>query len=195
MAGAARNVGAALALSVALHTLVLAAAPAMFRGASAPAEGRQAPIRVRLLAESPAAPEGSKARRSGPRTGSELAAGPQLGVVDGPRYLRGSELDSKPVPLSSVDPAPPAGTEKLIGRVIARILINESGTADAVRIESSEPEAVFDEAVKAAFAAARYRPGVKGGRSVKSQMLIEVTFHGAEPIEAQPSEPDSGRPR
>jgi TonB family protein len=177
VAGPVGRVSAALALSAALHTLVLSAAPAMF-GAGAPVQGRPAPIQVRLVAELPAAPASSKARHTGRKAGSELATRPQLGVVDGPRYLRASELDSKPVPLASIEPAPPAGAEKKTGRVIARILINESGGADAVRVESSEPEALFDDAVKSAFGSALYRPGMKGGRSVKSQILIEVTFHG-----------------
>ena len=190
LAGPAGRVSAALALSAALHTLVLAAAPAMFGGPGGPSQGRPAPIQVRLVAELPAVSQGSKARQGPSGAGSELATGPRLGVVDGPRYLRASELDSRPVPLGSIEPAPPAGAEKRTGRVVARILINESGTADAVRVESSEPRALFDDAVKSAFGAARYSPGMKGGRSVKSQILVEVTFHGEDR-----SAPDSARPR
>lgn len=176
MVGPVGRASAALALSAALHTLVLAGAPAMF-GPHEQAVTPPAPIALRLVAELPAS---AKARQAPRRAGSELATGPRLGAVEGPRYLRASELDSKPVPLASIEPAAPAGAQNTTGRVIARVLINESGGVDAVRIESGEPAAVFDHAVKSAFGAARYRPGMKGGRSVKSQMLVEVTFHGAE---------------
>jgi TonB family protein len=70
------------------------------------------------------------------------------------------------------------------------VLINESGRVDAVHIVASEPMRAFDEAVKTAFGSARYRPGMKAGRSVKSQMLVEVTFHGgasAGPVSARPN--------
>jgi TonB family protein len=183
------RVSAALALSAALHTFVLAAAPAIFRGGAPGQDARPAPIQVRLVAELPAAAVSPNARPSARKAGSELATGPQLGVVDGPRYFRASELDSKPFPLTAIEPAPPAGATGKTGRVIARILINEAGGADAVRIESSAAGAVFDDAVKSAFGSARYSPGTKGGRNVKSQMLVEVVFH-AENQAAQ----DSARP-
>jgi len=118
--------------------------------------------------------------------GSELASPHTNAVAAGPQYLRASELDSKPVPLGNVEPVAPASAATTAGRVVARLLINESGTADAVRIESSEPRAVFDDAVVSAFGSARYRPGMKGGRPVKSQLLIEVLFH--EPSAAAPGE-------
>jgi periplasmic protein TonB len=173
--GPLARVGAALTLSAALHTLVLAGAPTLFP-AGAPGGTPPASIDVRLLGEAPAASSSPKVRPRKP--GSDLATGPQLGVAGGPRYFRASELDTKPQPLTAIEPAPPAGAGKLAGRVIARVLINEAGRADAVRVEASEPYAVFDDAVKTAFGSARYRPGTKDGRKVKSQMLIEVTFHG-----------------
>jgi TonB family protein len=185
VAGAAARVSAAIAVSAALHTAVLAGAPGLF-GPSAPAGARGAPLEVRLVAEH--APKHVKPtpRQAAPKAGSRLAAEPKAGVPEGPHYYRGSELDYGPAPLTPIEPA---AAVKTPGRVIARVLINESGGADAVRIEASEPLAVFDEAVKAAFGAARYRPGMKEGRSVKSQMLVEVVFHGAEAAGA-----DSARP-
>jgi TonB family protein len=163
------RVSAAIAASAALHTAVLAGVPGLFSPGPA-AEGRAAPFQVRLVTEKSAA--------AAPKQGIQVAAGPKVGVLEGPYYFRGSELDVKPFPLEAIEPAPPM---KAAGRVVARILINESGGADAVRIESSDPKRVFDKTVKAAFGSARYSPGIKDGRSVKSQMLVEVTFHGDEP--------------
>jgi TonB family protein len=173
MTGPAGRVSAAIAVSVALHTAVLAGAPGWFSPGAPGGEARSAPFEVRIAGERPAPI-------------SPLAAGPKAAAVKGPYYFRGSELDAKPAPLTPIEPA---ATGKTAGRVIARVFINESGKADTVRIEASEPFAIFDEAVKAAFGGARYRPGMKGGRSVKSQMLVEVTFHGA-----SSAGPDSARP-
>ena len=168
------RVSAAIAVSAALHTVVLAGVPGLFSPGPA-AEGRPAPFHVRLVTEQ--APPVAKAKVPG-TTRTQLAAGPKAGVLEGPYYFRGSELDVKPFPLESIEPAPPM---KAAGRVVARILINESGGADAVRIESSDLKSAFDDTVKAAFGSARYSAGIKDGRSVKSQMLVEVTFHGEEP--------------
>jgi TonB family protein len=98
-------------------------------------------------------------------------------AADGPRYWRASELDAGAAPLAQIDPVPPAKAGDKPGRVIARVLINESGGADRVLIEESNPPGLFDQAVIAAFKSARYRPGSKHGIRVKSQMRVEVTFH------------------
>jgi hypothetical protein len=162
-----------MAVSAALHTVVLAGVPGLFSPGPA-AEARAVPLQVRLVTEKPAAAVPQRP----PKHGIQVAAGPKLGVLEGPYYFRGSELDVKPFPLESIEPRPPM---KAAGRVVARILINESGGADSVRIESSDLKSVFDDTVKAAFGSARYSAGIKDGRSVKSQMLVEVTFHGEEP--------------
>jgi periplasmic protein TonB len=95
----------------------------------------------------------------------------------GPRYWKPSELDVRPGPLGDIEPVPPAKAGERRGRVVARILISESGEAERVVIESSEPKGLFDDSVIAAFGKARYRPGAKNGIRVKSQMRVEVTFH------------------
>jgi TonB family protein len=92
------------------------------------------------------------------------------------QYKRASELDARPAALGEIQPVPPPGSEAKGGRVVARILINESGEADRVLVEASEPPGLFDASVVTAFGAARYRPGVKAGVPVKSQMRVEVRF-------------------
>ena len=176
MGGPAGRVSAALALSAALHALLFADTPAL-SGASASSAAGPAPLEVRL-ASAGALPAATTPVLKSPKAGSEPGAARQPGQAEEPRYWRASELDAKPFPLTPIEPAAPAGAAAKAGRVLARVLINESGRADAVRVELAEPQVVFDEAVKTAFGAARYRPGIKGGRSVKSQMLVEITFHG-----------------
>jgi len=172
MGSPAGRVSAALALSAALHALLFADTPALSGSGASPAAGPK-PLEVRLAA-SGARPEAGKPVLPSPKA----AAARQSGQAEEPRYWRASELDAKPFPLTPIEPTAPAGAAAKAGRVLARVLINESGRADAVRVELAEPQAVFDEAVKTAFGAARYRPGMKGGRNVKSQMLVEITFHG-----------------
>jgi TonB family protein len=183
-------VSAALALSAALHAVMLAGAPAPSGAGPAPA-APPAALQVRLVtAQAPAAAAPSSGTAKAPPRASAVKTGPQPRAADGPRYWRASELDSKPIPLTPIEPSAPASAGGKPGRVLARVLIDESGRADAVRVELSEPQAIFDEAVKNAFGAARYRPGMKGGRSVKSQMLVEITFHGKDERPA-----DSALPR
>lgn len=178
MARPLRRIGVAVAASAALHVIVLARTPAIF-AASPSGEPAPAGLEVRLAA-APPAPSNDVVGRSPVRAGSEVAAGPQRGAVRGQSYLRASELDTRPAPLASITPATPAAAAKTPGQVIARVLINEHGRVDAVQIVSSVPHAVFDEAVKSAFGKARYRPGARDGRPVKSQMLVEVIFHPEE---------------
>ncbi|HKW36937.1 MAG TPA: energy transducer TonB, partial [Burkholderiales bacterium] len=69
-----------------------------------------------------------------------------------------------------------ASAASVPGRVVARVLINELGSADRVVIESADPPGVFENSVVSAFGRARYRPGTLAGRAVKSQMRVEVSF-------------------
>jgi protein TonB len=107
---------------------------------------------------------------------------PAAAQADGPRYWRGAELDVRAAPLAEVTPMPPAKAGDRPGRVVALVLIDESGRADRVVIEKSEPAGLFDGAVVDAFKKARYRPGSKNGIRVKSQMRVEVTFHSVNPV-------------
>jgi len=59
---------------------------------------------------------------------------------------------------------------------VLRLYVNVSGEVDAVGIESAEATGAFADAARAAFAAARYYPGIKDGVPVKSLVRIEVLF-------------------
>jgi TonB family protein len=117
---------------------------------------------------------------------AQAASGIGSGQLQPLRYLRASELDARPAPLGDIEPVAPRGSEARSGRVVARILINEAGKADRVLVEASEPRGLFDASVVRAFGAARYRPGLKRGAAVKSQMRVEVRF--------EPQAPDQPRP-
>jgi TonB family protein len=168
------RLAAALLASAGLHAVTIAGLPVP--AGTPEAAGVPSPV---LDVQLNAVRDAPKPISAGPkpRASSQTPAASQTpGVIPAPHYLRASELDEKPVPLTHIEPVPPESAAAKVGRVVARVLINESGAADAVRVESSEPQALFDEAVVSAFGSARYRPGMKGGRAVKSQMRVEVMF-------------------
>lgn len=106
-------------------------------------------------------------------------------ILPAPHYYRAGELDSRPAPLGTVEPKPPRDMSAS-ARVIARILINERGEADRVIIVRGAPNDGFDSAVVEAFGATRYRPGIKGGIPVKSQIVVEVSFDTGSGPEPRP---------
>jgi outer membrane biosynthesis protein TonB len=65
---------------------------------------------------------------------------------------------------------------------VLHLYINEQGSVDEVAIVESDPPGVFEAAVAEAFGPARFRPGRKGGVTVKSRMAIEVLFGHPAPI-------------
>jgi TonB family protein len=179
---ATARICAALACSAGLHAVALGGLPPLLGGAD-PAPTAASALQVRLAeADRPAAVLPARAVAAAPR---------KTGLIPAPHYYKGSELTVRPAPLGPIEPKPAADAAAAAGKVVARILINESGAVDRVIIESAEPAGVFDESVVSAFGAARYRPGVLSGQPVKSQMLVEVTFH--EPIELE-SKSASPRP-
>ena len=67
---------------------------------------------------------------------------------------------------------------RLAGTVTARVYISESGSVDTVEIVKVQPRGgVFEQAAAEALRQVRYQPAQIGGRAVKSQRLIEVTFN------------------
>ena len=94
------------------------------------------------------------------------------------RYFTSRELDT---PAVAREKAPLIYPEdpfmwKLGGKVRLRVFINEQGTVDRALVVHAEPAGEFEEAALAAVRRLVYEPAIKGGRAVKSQKLIEVTF-------------------
>jgi protein TonB len=75
-----------------------------------------------------------------------------------------------------VEPQYPVEAGGVQGTVVLRVLVNETGIADAVEVVRASPEGFFEQAAKDAFLNARFVPGEKRGVPVKSQLLIEVSF-------------------
>lgn len=95
-----------------------------------------------------------------------------------PTWYSARELDELPRPLRPI--RPPRTTapaqDSAPGRVVLQLAIDETGTVtDAAIVDADPPGALAARAV-AAGREARFRPGTKGGRIVKSRVLLELTF-------------------
>ena len=178
------KLGAAIGASVLLHAGLLGSLDRLIGGAPAgPALRQPAALHARIIALAEPAPAAGPAlktatpeRATNGRRGSELAAAQALPLLPGPQYFSAAELDQRPLALSNITLDYPAGVRPREAVVVARILINEEGRADAVQILSSVDEAGFDRLVTQAFSGATYRPGRRNDRPVKSQITVEVKF-------------------
>lgn len=111
----------------------------------------------------------------------QAVSSPQGAVADapsaGPYYFPPAELSRKPQPSDPVPLDYPADTPAVArGSIVLRLLINEAGGVDRIVVEKSELPKELEELAKQAFSQSRFQPGLREGRAVNSQMMIEVTF-------------------
>jgi protein TonB len=185
----------ALAASIVLHAWAAAVLDGLPRGTQRgePAlleAGPPKPLRVALRSaepgprpEAPAAEATAAApRAAAAQAGAGSTEQPGLSLPD-PRYYTTKELDVRPGILVRVEPEYPeaAARQFLSGRVVARLLINPAGVVEKVEIVGAEPPGFFEASAEKAFLAARFTPGMKGGRAVYVQLLLEVSFDSAPP--------------
>jgi TonB family protein len=100
-----------------------------------------------------------------------------------PIYYPTRELDVQPGIKTRVQPEYPvvAARRGISGKVVLRLYINEKGGVDRVEILHAEPRGVFESSAERAFRAARFSPGMKSKRPVKTKMTIEVSFDSPAP--------------
>ena len=92
------------------------------------------------------------------------------------RYLLPSLLDVSPAPLVEIELQYPPSAGNQQGKVALRLFINESGEVDEVVIVRAIPKGFFEEAAINDFSRARFSPGMRFGRAVKAQIVIEVDY-------------------
>lgn len=189
-----RRLAAALAASVALHAMIAAGLAPLYgpaSGGARPAPSASLRVTLRNLENPPPAEGGTPAAAplaSGiGKTASASPATPGVGetasaspppVLRSPRYFRTLELDAPPGIMARVEPEYPeaAARRMLSGKVKIRLLIDESGYVERVEILQADPPGYFESSVQKAFGAARFSPGMKDGRAVRVQLLLEVEF-------------------
>ena len=104
-----------------------------------------------------------------------------LGAVlwrESARYFPASELDAKPFPMRRVDlDFPPArnGIE-YYGKLRLDVFINAQGGVDRVDVLVASVPAAFSDAAVKAFSEARWEPGRRWGRRVKSVKAVEIDY-------------------
>ena len=187
------RIPAALGASLILHGAALALVERMPRGwqVAAPDWGQWSAgaLQARLRAAADGgeaigpAPRAPVARRvASPHPTLRQVAVSAPGIVAPPRYLPADELDERPLIRTPVHPEFPPDAKVASGRVVLELLINEAGAVDKAVAVRAEPSGVFDAAAVDAFAAARFTPGRKDGRAVKSALKIELQFGEGPPV-------------
>ena len=93
------------------------------------------------------------------------------------RWVPARELDSQPVVLSEVKiPYPPAAQREAIeGTVVASIVIDEEGKVLSAKILSG-PGHGLNEAAQEAFSRFRFKPAMKAGQPVSTEIKYRYTF-------------------
>lgn len=178
-AGTTARLALAVAASALVHALVLAggglAGDPGLDGFMPGAIGRNALYVTLPPVAGGAGPAPGGAERPRPGAPAARAAAGTVPLA-APKYHRAAELDQRPQIRVHVEPQFPALALAPTGRAVLRLYIDEAGEVDEVAIESADVTGAFAEAARKAFAAARYYPGVKDGKPVKSLVRIEVLF-------------------
>lgn len=145
----------ALAASAALHAVLVAALEPRSGSGAGPADAISAILVPEAAAQQKPAPQ--------PAAGSA------------PRYYRTSELDVVPGIMTRVAPEYPQLARKS-GKVVIRLFIDERGSVERVDVLRSEPKGYFEASAQRAFLAARFTPGMKSGKPVRTQMTLQVDY-------------------
>jgi len=185
-----RALAAGLAVSLAVHVLVVASVRPISATSAQPG-----PLRVLIVRESEASeprdePQAATAQAATPA--AQAAAPRPPGAVPEPqafglpldRYYTSRELDARAEPLNQPALIYPqeAYQARVRGKVTLRMLINERGGVDGVTVLEAEPRGVFEAAALEAAQALAFSPASLAGRPVKSQKTLEVVFDPYESI-------------
>jgi periplasmic protein TonB len=71
-----------------------------------------------------------------------------------------------------------AAAAGIVGHALILVLIDASGRVDDVKVVEAEPAGYFESDVREAFMTARFTPGIRNGRSVRSRVLVRVSYGG-----------------
>jgi TonB family protein len=192
-----RRLTVALVLSAVLHgALLVAPGGHLTHPVSAPEA-----LQVRLIEDAPgvalttpvappptevegsgvarAAPKEPPVRKPTTRVPETRGVSPAAPAVPrDPTWYSARELDELPRPLRPI--RPPRTTapaqDSAPGRVVLQLAIDETGTVTDAAIVDADPQGDLAAQAVAAGRETRFRPGTKGGRIVKSRVLLELTF-------------------
>ena len=146
-----------------------------------PAEKTGVPVRGDARPE-PAAtkaepkPESRQAATDAPA--SAPIAGFALPLSRDPTYYPARQLDVYPQLLAPIklDYPDRAAAQRLDGRLLLLLLIDEFGVVNDASVVEAQPEGYFEEAALSVFRATRFSPAQKQGHPVKSRVLLQVSY-------------------
>jgi len=123
----------------------------------------------------PAAPPEQKPEATPP---SSPNAGIELPLIRDPTYYTAKQLDAYPQPLTPIRLHYPetAAAERIDGHLRILLLIDEFGVVNEASVVEAEPPGYFEEAARSVFVPARFSPGMKQGRAVKSRVVVQVRY-------------------
>ena len=106
------------------------------------------------------------------------SSGIELPLARDPTYYTAKQLDVYPQPLAAIQLHYPetAVADRLDGRLLILLLIDEFGVVTDFSVVEAEPAGYFEEAARSVFRASRFAPGMRQGRAVKSRVLIQVRY-------------------
>lgn len=98
------------------------------------------------------------------------------------RYYKIKELDVVPRPISPITPRYPEVVPASVRRGVVRleIKLDEGGVVTEVIVLGGEPPGYFEDAAREAFLNAKFTPGMKSGRKVRSLLDIQVHFESGQ---------------
>lgn len=88
----------------------------------------------------------------------------------------GREPPRRPMLLAPLNFSFPPDTRMQSGRVRVRILLDNKGEIEEVRVVAAAPPGVFDHAATQVLRKGRYAPGYAGPVAVRSYLYMELTF-------------------
>lgn len=174
-----------VAASLGLHVAALAGISALPPVAGQGSLGGTSPGRATLTvffhetAERPDTRAADKPMR--PQAGRSARTRPRA-AVPADVYYPADQLDERPQVRAHVEPQFPQEAHVTEGRLRLHLYIGTDGAVEKVDIREAMPPDIFDRAALAAFSAARFTAGKKGGVPVKSRLTIEVLFGAPAPL-------------
>lgn len=92
--------------------------------------------------------------------------------------MTADSVDEKPRPMHQPQPKlPPRVVQKQVeGKVLLRLLVDENGRVERVRVMQAEPKGLFEQPVKEAAKQWRYQPAQYQGKPVKTWIEVPMNF-------------------
>jgi protein TonB len=139
-------------------------------------EARLAPIIPDIGSPPPPALPGTAALAAAPPDSSLPSV--EMPLLTDPTWYRAPDLDVYPRALGPVAPAYPAQAQRegIGGEVTLVLKVDERGAVQEVAVVQAAPAGYFEAAAMAAFQGARFTPAERDGRSVRSEVVVRVSF-------------------